>query len=66
MTKDNSYRRPRIDSNGGGPATTQKGYNWVNDPFTDKLPYERHTHTYKVLEAGRKSSGRTKGRAANL
>lgn len=66
MTKDHSYKKPRINKIGGNTASS---YNWVNDPFTDKLPHERHKQAFIEDMKGRESrkiSNPTKGRAGNL
>jgi len=59
-------QRPRILPKFYGNSSS---YHWVNDPFTDKLPFERHNKTFEADQKGREArniSKPTKGRAANL
>lgn len=65
-TKDHSYKKPKVNLI-GNTGTTSKGYNWVNDPFSDVLPYERHNKVYdKRNREERLNFKVSKGRAANL
>ena len=59
-------KRRRISPPSYGNSSS---FNWVNDPFTTKLPYERHNKTFEADQKAREArniSKPTKGRAANL